>query len=97
MLRVAAQNPADLSLFQRRGDIAEPFNEKLIMALIRMMRLRQKLKIDYHRLAETISGIDGGGERRIVERSLGALHPVHHAPSVRVRLSGATHVDPGIA
>ena len=37
VVRVAAHNQADFSLLQVRGEIPEPFNEKLIVTLIRMM------------------------------------------------------------
>ncbi len=52
-----------------------------------MMGMRNELKERHNRLAQTITGFDGGGERGIIRRSLSALHPVNYASSVRVRRS----------
>ena len=97
MVRVPAQNEADSSLLQLRSDLRKPFDKKLIVAEIGVMRMRHQLKKHHHRFAQTITCVNGGRKRRIVDCSLGALHPVNHASSVCIRLPGAANGQPGIA
>ena len=49
---------------------------------------RHRRKEDDDRLTKRVADFDGHVERGIVERALGALHPVNDAAAVRVRPGG---------
>lgn len=51
---------------------------------------------DHYRLMKSVGRCDRNIERRIVERALSPLHPVHHAAITRVGRSGATDGDAGV-
>jgi hypothetical protein len=84
MLGEAAQDEFDVFLLQPRSDIAEPFDQKLVVTEIGVMRAGHQLQKHRDRFTEKVSRLDGGRKRSIVIGSLRTLHPVNHAGSLGV-------------
>ena len=96
MLGISPQDEADATLACAFGDVRDALGQKRVVPQVGVGIKRHRRKEDHHWLLQMVGHFHGDIERRVIERSLGALHPVHDAASLGVGSAGATNRDPGI-
>ena len=79
-----SQHKAASALCELPRGSREPFDHEGVVAKIRNRMTRLQAEVNDHRLPECICRRDGGVERRIVQRTLRAAHPVHDTSSALI-------------
>ena len=73
------------------ADIAESLNEESVTAQVGVWIKRSQAQEYHHRLTQRIRRLNSHIQRRIIQGSLGALHPVDNAPPFGVGWPSSPH------
>ncbi len=82
MFGIAPQHKANTTFARAFGDLRNALRQKCVVPQIGVGIERHRREENHHRLLQSVCRLDRHIERGIVERALGTLHPVHHAPAV---------------
>ncbi len=93
MIGIAPQHVPDATLARAFSGIGNALREKRVVPQVGVRVERHRRKENHDRLMQCIRGFNRNVERGIVERALGALHPVHHAAAGWIGRAGATDGD----
>jgi hypothetical protein len=80
-----AEHESDPSSAEPLGELVESVYQEPIVTQIRALDERMQSKEDDDGLVEEIADVDGSVERRVVTRTLCALHPVDNDRPLQVR------------
>src|SRR5690349_3902465 len=93
MVRIALQDETDAATTETGGDIGQALNEKAIVPAVSTLDERVQAEEGHDRQPEFVAEAYGDVERRVVHRTLRALHPVDDAVAVRIRLTCGANGD----
>jgi hypothetical protein len=90
------QDETDIALGESLFDVRNSGGEESIVTQIRVGVERHGSEENNYRLAEFIAKLDGHVQSGVVQRPLGALHPVDYTLPLRIRGSRRPQGDAGI-
>ena len=93
VVRIAPQHESDAALPGVPGDVRNALRQKCEVPQICIRIVRHRREEDDDRLLQRIRGFHRDIERRIVQRALRALHPVHDAATALGRCARAANSD----